>query len=292
MALFVNGFGKFTVKLTYLIYFANNIIIMNFIVNFFKGILIGSGAILPGISSGVLCVIFGIYESLLDRIFNFFKNPYENFKFFLPLILGGILGVFLVGKLLLFLLNNFYMPTCFCFIGLILGCIPSIFKQTNRKSNTILHILCLLLTLSFSVYLVVLEHFSVSSISSNSVSAVDLGIGGFLMSAGVVIPGVSSSVILMIMGIYETYLNAIATMNFHQLLPLGFGILLGGILFLKIIQFMFKKFRSYTYYAIIGFTIGSVFVLYPGFTFDCTGIISFILFTASFVISKKLEKIS
>ena len=281
----------FAIKKTYFINLLHIFFIMNNFLNFFKGILIGSGAILPGVSSGVLCVILGIYETLLNRLLNFFKNPYENFKFFFPIALGGLLGIFLVGKLLLFLLNNFYMPTCFCFIGLILGCIPSILKQTSRQNNRILHILCLLLTLSFSIYLVTLEYFNIENTVSGEISTFDLGLGGFLMSAGVVIPGVSSSVILMIMGIYETYLNAIATVNLYQLLPLGFGLLLGGLLFLKLIQYLFKNFRSYTYYAIIGFTIGSIFVLFPGFSFDITGLVSIVLFMVSFIVSMNLGKI-
>ena len=73
---------------------------MQFIKNYLKGVAIGSGAILPGISSGVLCVVFGIYEKLLDSVLNFFKNIKENFKFIFPIALGGISGVILFGNLL------------------------------------------------------------------------------------------------------------------------------------------------------------------------------------------------
>ena len=76
---------------------------MQFIKNYLKGVAIGSGAILPGISSGVLCVVFGIYEKLLDSVLNFFKNIKENFKFIFPIALGGISGVILFGNLLNYL---------------------------------------------------------------------------------------------------------------------------------------------------------------------------------------------
>lgn len=264
---------------------------MKYIIDFFKGIFIGSGAILPGISSGVMCVVFGIYENLLDRVLNFFKNPIDNLKFLFPYVLGGIIGVFLVGKLLLFLFNSYYIATCFAFIGLILGCIPSIIRQCSKDiSNKFIHWLCLILTFSFNIYLVALEYCQTGNGNSNF-SNIDLGIGGLFMSAGIVIPGVSSSVILMIMGIYETYLTAISNIDFSILIPMGIGLVLGGYLFLKIINLLFKFLRSYTYYAIIGFTLGSVLVIFPGFALTTEGIVGIILFFICFILSSCLEKL-
>lgn len=77
---------------------------MSLIINFFKGIAIGAGAILPGISSGVLCVILGIYEKLLDSVLSFFKNIKQNAKFLFPIVLGGIFGVLIFSKILNYLL--------------------------------------------------------------------------------------------------------------------------------------------------------------------------------------------
>ena len=88
------------------------------------------------------------------------------------------------------------------------------------------------------------------------------------MSAGVVIPGISSSVILMLAGTYTTYLSGIASINLAILIPMGIGLIIGCILFLKIITFLFEHFKSHTYFAICGFTLGSVFILLPEFNFD------------------------
>lgn len=264
---------------------------MGFVVDLIKGIFIGSGAILPGISSGVLCVVMGIYENILDRILNFFKSPIENFKFFFPYVIGGAIGVFLVGKLLLFLFENYYIATCLSFTGLILGSIPSIMKQCSKDiPNKFTHWLLLILSLSFSIYLIAIEH-SIGNVLNTTFSTADLVISGFFMSAGVVIPGVSSSVILMIMGIYDTYLSAIANLNFIILIPMGIGLFFGGYLFLKLINMLFKYFKSYTYYAIIGFTIGSIFILIPGFHFNLETAIGILLFVLCFFISSKLEKL-
>ena len=173
---------------------------MRFFIDYCKGILIGSGAILPGISSGVFCVIFGIYEKLINSILNLFHDFKKNFIFLLPIGLGGITGVLLVGKLLNFFFNEYPMPTKFCFIGLILGSIPILFKQANHKNGFHLH---------YFIFLVIAFLFGFFSIKLEAILpefiSLDLGesnflyfiLSGLLMSIGIVVPGVSSSVILM-----------------------------------------------------------------------------------------------
>ncbi len=104
------------------------------------------------------------------------------------------------------------------------------------------------------------------------------------MSAGIVIPGVSKTVILMMLGLYQIYLSAISTLNLSILIPIGIGLVIGGIIFLFLINFLFKFVKSYTYFGIIGFILGSIFIIYPGFTFDIHGFISIVLFTISFIV--------
>ena len=99
--------------------------------DFFIGILLGSGAILPGISSGVLCVILGIYDKLINSIFGLFKNFRKNFLYLLPIALGGFIGVFIVSNILKYLFNTYPLQTNFCFIGLILGSLPLLAKKNK-----------------------------------------------------------------------------------------------------------------------------------------------------------------
>lgn len=149
--------------------------------------------------------------------------------------------------------------------------------------------MCLLLTFSFSLYLVALE--SSLDINTNINSNSYLILAGCLMSAGIVIPGVSKSVILMLLGIYQIYLSAIASLNLSFLLPIGIGLLIGGTLFLCLINFLFKFVKSYTYFGIIGFILGSIFVIYPGFTFNIHGIISIFLLIICFIIGLRVSKL-
>jgi putative membrane protein len=247
-----------------------------------------------GISSGVFCVVFGIYEKLVNSVLNLFKDFKKNFLFLLPIGLGGITGVFLIGKILNFLFESFPMPTSFCFIGLICGCIPILFKQANQKKGFRLHYSIFLLA-AFGVGLlsIQLENIlpSLIQVDSNNISFFYYVLAGFAMSIGIVVPGVSSTVILMCLGVYSHYLNAVATVNLAILFPMGIGVLLGSILFLKIIQYLLSKYYSQTFYAIIGFVLGSIFVLYPGIEFTGQGILSILLFVICFCIGLTFEKL-
>lgn len=267
---------------------------MKFILDFCKGVFIGCGAILPGVSSGVFCVIFGIYETLVNSILNLFKNFKKNFLFLLPIGMGGITGVFLVGKLLNFLFASYPMPTSFCFIGLICGSIPILLKKANHKKGFRLHY-CIYLLCAFGIGLlsIRLENLlpSLIKLDFNVTSFFYLILAGFFMSAGIVIPGISSTVILMCLGVYSYYLNAIATIDFNILLPLGIGVFFGCLIFLKLIQFLFNHYYIQTFYAIIGFVLGSIFVLYPGFSFGIEGFVSIALFIISFWIGLQFEKL-
>ncbi|MBR1802813.1 MAG: DUF368 domain-containing protein [Clostridia bacterium] len=158
---------------------------MIFFTNFLKGIFIGAGAILPGISSGVFCVIFGIYEKLVDSILNLKKNFKENFLFLLPFALGGVIGVFLFGKLLNYFFHTFPMPTKSLFIGFIIGSIPILFKKANGKNGFRLHYLIYLLVAFFIGLLSIrLEIILPSFIGTQSInySFVYLVLAGFAMS--------------------------------------------------------------------------------------------------------------
>lgn len=237
---------------------------MKFILECIKGIILGAGAILPGISSGVLCVVFGIYEKLVDSVLNFFNDIKKNSKFLFPIILGIIIGIVLFGNLLRILFNSFPSQTKLCFIGLILGSIPSLFKTANQKKGFRLHYLIYtIVTFLFAIFLLSLENILSDTINSANTNVFFLIFAGFIMSIGVVVPGVSSSVLLMLLGIYDIYLFSVATMDLFVLIPMGIGLLLGGLIFLKLIQYCLSNFHVQTYYSIIGFVFGSIPILYP-----------------------------
>lgn len=261
---------------------------MKFLSNYIKGILIGAGAIIPGISSGVLCVIFGIYEKLLNSILNFFKDWKKNLIFLAPFTLGGLTGIIIFSNIILFFFERYPEITSFTFIGLILGCIPSIFKICNSKEKFRLHYIMFFIV-SFIVALLLI--FLENSLSSNigiyygdNYSFEFLLLAGFLMSIGVVVPGISSTVILMLLGVYETYLYAVSIINMRILFPIGIGLLIGGFLCMKLIRFLLSKYHSQTYFSILGFVLGSIFILLPDIGFNTIGMLSIAFCILGFLI--------
>lgn len=236
---------------------------MKFIVNLGKGILIGAGCILPGISSGVLCVVFGIYEKLLDSILNFFKDVHKNFKFLLPIALGGIIGIILFSKILQFLLYKYPLQTKSIFIGLILGGVVLLFKDIRKKEKfKINNITYLIISLLIGISMVYFEN-KIGTQNIYNINCIYLILSGILMSVGIVVPGVSSTIILMLLGIYSLYLNSVSTLYLPVLIPMAIGIILGSWIFMKIIKYLLDKFYTQTMFSIIGFTLGSIFVLMP-----------------------------
>lgn len=243
---------------------------MNFILNYIKGVLIGSGAILPGISSGVLCVVFGLYDKLVNSILTFFSDIKKNTKFLLPIAIGGISGVLLFSNIIKYFFNSFPSETRLCFIGLILGCIPSLIKSIHVSSS--FNYKCL--TFLFSSFFIGISLFLLENNRSfveiysfqNTNNFLYLIFCGFCMSIGVVVPGISSTVILTLLGVYDLYLSSVSTINILFLFPLSIGLIVGGFIFMKITQFMLKKFPLETYYSIIGFSLGSIPVLFPKYS--------------------------
>lgn len=236
---------------------------MKFILDFGKGILIGAGCILPGISSGVLCVIFGIYEKLLDSILNFFTDIRKNFKFLFPIALGGVVGIILFSKILQFLLYKYPLQTKSIFIGLILGGIVLLFKDIRKKEKfKINNIVYLIISLLIGILMVYFEG-KICNTNIENISILYLIISGFLMSIGIVVPGVSSTIILMLLGTYSLYLSSVSTLYFPVLIPIIIGVVIGSLIFMKIIKYLLDKFYTQTMFSIIGFTIGSIFVLLP-----------------------------
>lgn len=166
----------------------------SFFIDSLKGIALGAGAILPGISSGVLCVIFGIYEKLLDSILYFFKDIKKNFRFLSPIFIGIFVGILIFSNFLQYLLYKFPIQTNSIFIGLILGTIPSLLETLKKEENTsktnFKYFLAFLICFSIGVVSVLLENsFSAADIGSiENVTFLYLMLSGFLMSVGIVVP--------------------------------------------------------------------------------------------------------
>lgn len=250
---------------------------MKFLIDIIKGLCIGAGAILPGISSGVLCVIFGIYEKLLDSILNFFKDIKKNFKFLFPILIGVFIGIILFSNILKFILYQFPLQTKSIFIGMILGGTTLLIKDINKTNKfRRKNIIYIAISLFIGISMVILEN-KIGGINSlQNVNYMYLILSGFFMSAGIVIPGVSNTIILMLLGTYNVYLNSLSSLYLPVLIPMAIGVIIGSLIFMKIIKYFLEKYYIQTMYIIIGFTLGSILVLFPSISTISDFIISLI----------------
>lgn len=267
---------------------------MEHIINFFKGMIVGISNVIPGVSGGTIAVCLGIYEKLISTIGNFFKNFKKTFKenmiFLIPLGLGAVIGILLFSKLITYLLETFPMQTNFAFIGLILGTIPFIFKKANLQGFKKSYIIPGIVTFGIGIVLTILE---IMDITGATITAFDINLGtiimlfiyGFVSAASMVIPGISGSFVLLLLGAYTAIMNAISALNIAVLIPFAIGVGLGAIVCSKVIDYLINKFYGYTYYAIVGFILGSLPILYPGFAFSFAGIISIVVMIIGFVFS-------
>ncbi len=249
--------------------------INNFIL-ILKGAIIGVANIVPGVSGGTLAITLGLYEKIISTINNFFKDFKNNLKFIISIGIGIGLGLLLVSKLIIFSLDNYPLPTNFFFIGLILGGLPIIFNKIKDKEGRISNFFILIFVFTFIIGLTFINDTNtlVSFKNLNFFGYFKLFIVGMIGAATMVIPGISGSFILMTLGYYKPILDTFNNLtifyklefqevlnNIFVLLPFGFGIIIGILLIAKLIEYFFQKFETKTYYAIIGFVLGSIIII-------------------------------
>ena len=239
-----------------------------------KGAVFGVANIIPGVSGGTIALTMGVYEDLISSISHFLKKPKNSLKFILPFAIGAAFSILLMSKLISFCLSKFPFPTTLFFVGLILGGVPLLTKKIKKKKVKPLNIGLFILT-----FLIVLGmNFMNSGTSEISLANPSifmyfiLALVGMVAAATMVIPGISGSFVLMLLGFYEPIVNTVGDLtNFsnlgHNLLilmPFGIGVLVGIILIAKLIEYLFDKYEIPTYYAILGFVMASILTLVMG----------------------------
>ena len=236
-----------------------------------KGFFFGIANVIPGVSGGTIAITMGVYEEMIDIISHFFKDLKKSLSFVIPFGIGAVLSILLMSKVISFCLDKYPFSTKLFFIGLILGGIPLIAKKVKNSKIKPLNIILFLITFSIIIGIAFMKegNYAVSLSNMNIGMYIVLFLVGIVAAATMVIPGVSGSFVLMLLGFYEpiiktisniTKLNLLGT-NISILLPFGLGILIGIVLVAKILEFLFNKYEVPTYYAILGFIIASIFTL-------------------------------
>ena len=268
----------------------NNFSISVFLIKVLQGALIGLGAVLPGISGGVLCVIFGIYKTIMEFLADPFRKLKSHFPKLLPIGIGGVIGFLGIANVLSFLLDKYPAPSVCVFIGLITGMLPSLFREAGEqgRSKASFVSMGIAMVLIFAL-LISLQVFSVQ-ITPNFVWYLFCG---FCLALSVIAPGMSFSTLLMPLGLYEPFVAGIGHMDFAVLIPGGIGALATVILFAKAVDALFNKHYSVSFHAIVGVVIAATVMIIPFESFTASVascVVNIICLAAGIVAALFLDK--
>lgn len=232
-----------------------------------KGFVFGIANIIPGVSGGTIALTMGIYEDLISAISNIRKEFKKSMALLLPFLIGAALSVLLLSKVINFCLDKFPNPTILLFLGIILGGIPLIGSNVKGKKIKLSYIILFLLTFGLVIGLSFATGGANASLDKLTLgSSILLFLVGCVAAASMVMPGISGSFILMLLGYYHPIIKTIDSLTTFQNLGhdilvlsiLGFGVVFGLIVMAKLLEYLFKKFKVATYYAIIGFMSASI----------------------------------
>lgn len=242
--------------------------------NIFKGFLMGICELIPGVSSGTMALLLGIYDQFLGAISRIVSKNYRKAILFLvPLVIGMGIAIITLSSLIDYLLNEHTVPTHWFFIGLVLGVVPMLLRISNYKVEfRAVHYLIFLVAVVvlFVTGLARGEGTSVTEIVVTVPLLLKMFVSGMLASTTMLLPGISGSLVLLILGSYSIVIFSISELldfNFSVLpvvIAVGAGIVLGLLAASRIIQYMLRHYTYLTYAMILGLVTGSVFAIYPG----------------------------
>ena len=217
---------------------------------FLKGIIVGLGGVSPGLSGSVLLIIFGLYRQTLEALGSLLGDFRKNIRFLFPLVAGMLTGVLLFSKLIDFLLAGYEMPTRFCFLGLILGTVPMVWKEVRKegfppKYYAVIALAAVAGTFAFTLN----AGFFPQVTDPNLLQSVLLGVA---VAATAIIPGVDPAVFLSSLGFYEMYVGALADLNMQILVPMVSGLAVGAMGISFGMGVLFKRFYTAAYSVIFG----------------------------------------
>ena len=231
------------------------------VIKFTKGLLIGGGAILPGVSGGALAAIFGIYEPLLSFISNPRINFKKNIRYFAPIFAGMLVGGVLLSYALSYFLAHNLTEISLFFVGCMFGIFPSLVKQAGLHGRKPIHVVLLILTALISFLL--LTGASTDNKIQFTQNITTWLIAGAIIGLGLVLPGLSTANFLMYMDLYEPMHNGISNLNFAILIPLAIGALSIFILLSKLVKHLLNIAYPTVFHIIVGLVLTSTVMIFP-----------------------------
>jgi len=268
----------------------------------------GVANIIPGVSGGTIAVVFGIYEDLMESLGNFLTDKAKRWVYVLFLVVlfsGALIAIVSLAPVLSWAFANHPLPTVYFFIGLILGSIPVVIRSHDDMKININRSVAFLIGLIIVIILALMQTDGASQGSAidfasfNTMNYLYFLFCGMISASAMIVPGVSGSFILILLGVYWTVLASISglsTVLFQEGLTgemitrlfilgsLGIGVVIGILVISRIMSWALKKYPAPTMYAILGLIFGSLYQIYPGFEFNWNGLIAVITLVLGVVI--------
>lgn len=235
--------------------------LFSWLIQFLKGMVIGSGAILPGVSGGALTAIFGLFEPIVRFLADIKKDFLENILYFLPVGLGGVFGVFVLASPIDFALTNYPVHILWFFIGIITGTLPFLYKEAGKKGREKKDIFIVLIT---AVLAFLFMHYGDSIIVANL--SRNLGtwiLAGFIFAMGFMTPGLSSASFLIYLNLYQPLTEGIRQLNFSIIIPLALSGIVSILILSKVMRFLMNRAYTTVFHVILGLVIASTVIIAP-----------------------------
>lgn len=246
-----------------------------------KGIIVGVAKIIPGLSGAVLMISFNLYDRAIEAITNFFSHPKKNFLFLFNLGIGVVIGIVLFSKIIHFFITRYYLYTTSFFIGLIIGGMPVVCRNIEKRKSSLFIVVLSFLLMSFLSF----QSIDYTYVLKNTYfDFFVFFLAGILEAVGTILPGISSTALLMLMGVYHHYILILSHVfnlgllkdTLYFLIPFSLGMFLGIIGFALLIHYLFLSYRNQTFSFILGISFSTIFLLFLKLVPFVAGIGSFV----------------
>lgn len=223
------------------------------------GFCLGISVFAPGISGSIMAIIMGIYDKLLDITSNPFKNFKNNFRFLLPLGIGALISLVLFILVFSYLFETYEKAVFMLFIGLIVGNLPMVYKEARRSKFKWYYILGTVAAIATAFVVGIMsEGVGKMQVASGNISLIYIALSGALAGAASLVPGMSVSMILIVMGVYDYLIASAKSIDIVTIAVVGVAFVLSMVVSSKLIKFVFSKFSGMAHFMVMGFLIGSV----------------------------------
>ena len=250
-----------------------------------KGFIVGATMMVPGVSGGSMAMILGIYDHLIASLSSFFSDWKANLLYLAAFAVPSVFGIVLCADPITSVIDRFPIVSMFFFFGLVFGSVPMLVRKADISSFRLKHAVALLLGAAAVIGMSYIPHADTAAVSVMDARTFILQIiTGVVVAIGFILPGISTSYLLLLLGTYDFIMEAIASLSILPLLPLAAGFIAGTLALTRVLEMCMQRLPGLTYMLITGFLLGSVYTVYPGNPHGWDILFSAAAFSAGFII--------